>query len=205
MGGGETHMRWVNNRKQRDCQQKKRREDHIKEEVEYWPFSLGALMQSYMWQTTPFHPWPCSNLNQWIGCTHTHTPPFLLVFHPVSSMASPLHPFLLSLSLLVLHPLPIYFHLPHTLHSLHSPPNRQGCCRWHVSSWEQPCRVDGLQYTERRDSPTTQPSVSAFCVCSYLCALVYLVHLTDPTAAPMIWLSQYAETMYVCVSELFLF
>lgn len=137
-------------------------------------------------------------------------------------MASPLHPFLLysspTLFLLVLHStLPIYFHLLYTLHSLRSPSNRQGCCGWHVSSWEQPSRVDGPQYSERRDSPTTQPSVCVFCflsffpplcvcMCSCVCVLVYLsiVHLTEPTATPMAWISQYVKTLYVHVCQFFL-
>lgn len=101
---------------------------------------------------------PAQIWNRWTGCIHTADtllfcfPCFIPRF---SSMASPLHPLLLGWC----STLPIYFHLPHALHSPRSPPNRQGCCGWHVSSWEQPCRVDGPQYAERRDSPTTQPSV----------------------------------------------
>lgn len=199
--GGETTVT-----KQPDCQQKKRSEDQIKEEVECWPLSLGALMQSNMWRTTPFPLSPQSNLKSVIRL-HTHTPAntplLLLVFH---SMASPLHPFLLSFtpSPCWYSTLPVYFHLPFTLHSLHSLPNRQGCCRWHVSSWEQPCRVDGLQYTERGDSHTTQPSMCVFCVCvldvhACLCGAPHRPHSCTSDMTLTIW----GNTM--CVREFILF
>lgn len=136
------------------------------------------MMQSNIWQTTPFHLWPCSNLKSVSRLrTHRCTPLLFLVFHPLFPASFPSSP---TLSSLVLHStLRIYFHLPYTLHSPRSPPNRQGCCGWHVSSWEQPCRVDGPQYTERRDSPTTQPSVRllfffpSLCGCVCACLSVY--------------------------------
>lgn len=148
------------------------------------------MMPCNIWQTTPFHLWPWSTLKSVsIGCTHSSF--LLLMFHP---LFPPWH-HLCILSLCLASPtlspcwsptLPIYFHL----HNPRSSLNRQGCCGWHVSSWEQPCRVDGPQYTERRDSPTTQPCVYVFVcvflwflssVCLFMWVLVYLpiVYLTE--------------------------
>lgn len=90
-----------------------------------------------------------------------HAPLWLLVVHPVSFQeTSP-----------AFTPSPTVWcsspHFPFISNSLHrprSPPNRQGCCGWHVSSWEQPCRVDGPQHTERTDNPALSVCV---CVCVF--------------------------------------
>ena len=177
-----TYMRWVNS--QKTTWLSTDGEDRISfRGAEYWPLSLWALMQSNIWQTTPFHLRPCSNLNSVNRLrTHQRTTPLnnncflcfiLCLLHGITPASffppfpSPLLPSLPSsssptLSSCYCSSLPIYSHL----HRPHSPPNRQGCCGWHVSSWEQPCRVDGPKYTERR---APQPGPVFVCVCSCVC------------------------------------
>lgn len=57
------YMRWVKNRQKITALLTKKREQE-----DYWPFSLGAMMQSNIWQTTLFHLWPCSSQTTLLFC-----------------------------------------------------------------------------------------------------------------------------------------
>lgn len=197
--GGETTVT-----KQPDCQQKKRSGDQIKEEVEYWPLSLGAQMQSNMWQTTPFPLSPHSNLKS-VNRLHTHTHQQTLLFcflcfipwhHPCILSSFP------SLPLLAGTPLPLFISTslsPSTAFTL----SLTGRAAVDDTYPAESSHAGSMDCSTLRGETVTQPSpLCVFSVCVFLmCMLVYVVHLTDPTAAPMIWLSQYGETVCAFVSS----
>lgn len=194
--GGQLYMSWVNNSQTKTTWLSVEAEQRISDRGAGWlltllPASFDAechMTDDHISPLTLFKSEACERA----ACTPSHSSFAPRVLSYVSSMASPLHPLLFPLS----HLTPsIYFHLPYILQRPRSPPNRQGCCGWHVSSWELPCRVDGPQYTERR-APQHSPSM---CVCGLLFFFFPPVYLSIVrlTAAAMMWLSQYGESLHV--------
>lgn len=129
---------------------------------------------------------------------HTHTPLLLLVCHPVSSMASSFPPFLAAR-------LHIYFQLPSPSPAFTLPlTGRAAVDDTYPAESSHAGSMDCGTLRGDTHNHTTQPPVCFLFLC--LCVLIYLAHLTDPTAAPILWLSQYEKLcMYflyvICVSK----
>lgn len=161
-----------------------------REQEDYWPFSLGAMMQSNIWQTTLFHPWPCSSQTTLLFCFSCYILWLLQSSFPASlppppSFAgTPLFPFI-STSL-----------TPTAALTL----SLTGRAAVDDTYPAESSHAGSMDHGTLRGEIAPQPVCFHWlCVCVYVPVYLTITDLTELKAAPMTWISQYEKTLYVCV------